>query len=282
MVADDPERKPVPVDDLFVKARRNSLVWSGITLLVGLGHNPSSGDDLLSDRVTVPFIGLGQVYSQRILALLFTVTAFFMLLEFMRAQRMVRLFGSRTVLDNQGKTLPTVLTSLTSRAEQATSLLAEWNGGVEQRFSQFENQVLEKMNVAKKKIEGTAPGPRQPPPEQAQTYSHEDVRSRAFKNAELAKESFMELHGWSVEARERIVESDQNKLERLQVQTEELKSAIDGLNTFHDTIHRPERIFYFWMDLSPVYLLFIIALTSTVFLFVRNPLGALIEGWLGQ
>lgn len=86
-MADD--RAPVPYTDEFHKAKRNSLVWSALTVAAAFGTPPAQ-----RETVGVGQFGLNLGFDQATLVFLFWSVSIFTVIGFLEAYRRLRLYSS--------------------------------------------------------------------------------------------------------------------------------------------------------------------------------------------
>ena len=88
-------RTPVPYTDEFRKARRNSLLWSSLTIAASFGTS-NSHDGL----VTSQSVGLNLGFDQGVIVGLFGLVAIFMAVGFVQAYNQLRLYASNLFAGN--------------------------------------------------------------------------------------------------------------------------------------------------------------------------------------
>ena len=282
------EPKPIDFGDEFRRARRNSLIWSGLLILIGIGHSKLA-------ETTPPILNTGLAYTRLELALIAFVVAAYMYIEFVRADRRVRTFSSPAALSMKAGELSTMLGRLVE--DTRTALGTVLNAKIQ--IDQFRTAFDFRINSFVRETSEIYTGPPQLW-EQGSPYNRPMIPDELSKETVLiwadARERELEdrfrqirngqnqqfnkkLHEFS-----NIMISDLVKQETAVAISENnisgavatVAAAAANLSGFHPAIEKSEVRYYRWVDLFAVRAMGVAALISLLMILAGYPLGPLL------
>lgn len=143
----DPDLETINVSQDFRRSKRNSLVWSSLTILATIGIPTLSADAPQGQTVVSLFqIGLGFTQLQIVLACL--VAATFMLIGYVRSEAMLRLQNTELMRQKKLSEYGLVLDALVADAQFAGLEIAELERRAKTATAKVENDAKPFINGA--------------------------------------------------------------------------------------------------------------------------------------
>ncbi len=283
-------RTPVPYTDEFRKARRNSLLWSSLTIAASFGTS-NSHDGL----VTSQSVGLNLGFDQGVIVGLFGLVAIFMAVGFVQAYNQLRLYASNLFAGNTD--VEETFATLSRTASEIRERLKEFDSRHQTLMREIDRPFTRMAEILGALI----------PIDYSFAHNidlddvHIDQRSPsdikiAVTNADQMKKR---VKHWARQAENRLNGIKQ----RVQESTSELnqemhkalnsrdvfltpfleseKAALDGdlltlqakvteLRRFHDGIYRSDRLWFYLWDVTPTAALFLVSLIATTRVLFSN------------
>ena len=294
MDEEDANQKTISFSDEFRRAKRNSLVWSGLALVVGFGHTASNSISGVS--VAVPIFGTGLAYRPDVLAALALVGATFMIAGFLRADANVRIFSSPAALGAKAHEIAGFLDKLGVATQDA--LGAIHNARMRASTSEQEVDSLLGHLAADAGLNGSLISPVEAfkntnspsfrltdGPETLkeplgkyinQFQAHEaDLKEKVQRHWDAALQRWSTaLESTRAQARgykERVAVHTSEAEKLISAKIAQLESLANGLKGFHPSISASERRWYYLYDLTPVWVLFLLGATSTIMTIAGTP-----------
>lgn len=272
-------REPFPYSDDFRRAKRNSLIWSGITLAIALG-TPATDRELS----TFSSVGVNLGFEQNVLIVMSGVVAVFMGFGFYQAMQRLRIHASNLFLGTTD--VDEVFAKLSKEAQEATARIQGARATFERASSNFRSYFeISRLHGAPAAAPLDLTPPRQEMPH-GRKYDTEEERLSAEINRLQARNE--EIAAWLIQKRAEVANSEASRKaekknlaengEQLVSYVEQLfansadsyenlvvkdgihleKKVLD-LKSFHDGIYHTDRRWFWLYDVAPVCLLGLLA-----------------------
>lgn len=266
--ADDADFEPINFHEAFRRAKRNSLVWSSLTILATMG---SSADN---DGNSVSLFQVGLHYEQWKIVVACFVTAVFMVAGYYRAERLLPLLNSTAFRHRKLAQYTRVVEDLADQAKEACEL---FNAAVrnlliaEERISslaKFAEEKIEETESALKRASAAAASESFFAMENAQNPTAETYRGRLAKvqnalidlDARLRQTMATKEDGRVLAERPGVQASQLANLEEKLVDPiTELQKSANLFAAYDQAIGRGEKGWFLLHDRLPVYGAFAIA-----------------------
>jgi len=274
---------PFPYTEDFRKAKRNSLVWSGITIAASLG-NPT----VPNAPVTMGQLGLNLGFSQSLIIFMSGTVAVFMALGFWQAFRRMRLFASELFA---GETdADQVFKQLTATARTANQHLAKAEGAIGAAIGAAQSIVDDarmRLNFDQEETRPPTPGQysyilRQlDEPTLAQKYEvargeldhwvatvSEYYNRRNADFAAKTADAVAQLEKLSQSISEAAIPRIQAFRDVDKTHYDDLYTKVVKLTRLHSNIYREERWWFWAFDVGVVAVMFVLAMSPYLQLWV--------------
>ncbi|MBJ7437614.1 MAG: hypothetical protein JHD35_01130 [Sphingopyxis sp.] len=266
----DTKREPFPYTDDFRRAKRNSLIWSGITLAVALG-TPQIEEGL----ATVGSIGVNLGYEQGVLVVVSGVIAIFMIIGFVQALQRMRLHASNLFYGDTD--VEAVFAKLSKDAREAIYRIKDAKQTFASSAGRIKNETDEIARLAQQLENPNEFAPPRPPhrrggnlPELDELQAIRAQYAALQKWADEIKPSIKTAVNNSAGARYEAVErlknlgsfifsefskSGESYEQLVSNEVSALEHKVSTLKQFHDGIYRADRWWFWTYDVATVILL---------------------------
>lgn len=283
-MTDQSTREPFPYTDDFRRAKRNSLVWSGITIAAALGSPAIQGR-----AVTANQFSFNLTYDQSVLVAMAAAVAIIMAVGFYQATSRLRLYASN--LFGGSTDIEGAFSRLSNSASEATKFLDQVetrSGEVVRKTAAITEQCLQPMMqveaITDRHFTETPPDYR-PSMRHDNWVPENDIRELKEHVAALTAWQCEMLQTWENE-RKRATAHTQEALSELRAFKDELsepfsafpaeeRNALDEryrkleaqvskLRRFHDRIYRSDKVWFWSYDVGLVWAAFGFAMLLTI------------------
>lgn len=284
----DPDQSLIQFNENFRKAKRNTLAWSSISILSTIGVS--------SDSAPVPLFATGLQYPQTLLVILAFVVAVFMILGYVRAERIVIIKSSQFFLENEAGKLANAFETLSDALNEKVAIIKDMSvdvtslsAGTTQIASEIyhsvmrgtqqlnevlffssvigeENEGIKEFseNIRATKDEDKIEGFRRQIEEKHFEINHNVLAIEKTTSGYLSQ---IERTALSAEQALRMylskVQNDEKKISenirKLISEIEEISKASTKINKFHISISRGEKLWHVLLDRIPSYGSFMVA-----------------------
>lgn len=265
-----------PYSDAFRKAKRNSLIWSGITIAAALGSPPVVGGE-----ATLGQLGLSLTYDKSVLIGMSGTVAIFMAAGFYQAYQRIKLHASQLFAGQSD--VAEIFTSLSVRAATAIRAIDDIVRAFDRRVGDDVSGKLDEVHAALKTIqdrqieEGVAHQRIAPAgvtneqlleslPQIRTEISNRGSRLQSMAN--MAQKAMEKLELLKRETRTEIGNAAHEEKQEIGNQVDALAMTVKALTGFHDGIYRSEKVWFYVYDVAPVIALFLAAMIPFGRLFV--------------
>lgn len=277
------EHPAFPYTDAFRKAKRNSLIWSGITIAAALGSPPVVGGE-----ATLGQLGLSLTYDKSVLIGISGTAAIFMAFGFYQAYKRITLHASQLFAGKSD--VAEIFAALSKRAsdavrqiddvvktfhsdvrQDASQVLTELEGVLKDVIKlQHEEAPLNK-NIVNSTDESRFEGETadlQLTKMLPQIRTLLSMRAKIVNDInERARDGAQKLERFRAELGTKIANAAVEQKQAVEPRVHDLASTINSLTRFHDGIYRSEKIWFWTYDVAPVGGLFALAMIPFVKLF---------------
>lgn len=282
---DDDEHPAFPYTEAFRKAKRNSLIWSGITIAAALGSPP-----LHNGEATLGQLGLSLTYDKSVLIGIAGLVAIFMALGFYQAYRRVTLHASQIFAGETN--VEVVFKSLSDRAAQARNHIDRTSRNFDKELRDDLSGVGKKLGHQIFQIEkwhneqvGLAQNLSKWSPLSKKFLSDDDIASsipeirkymskvleNSIETGDQIKETNSTLAELIGEVFNRVAQRETEESEKIDREISVLEKHVGALVRFHSGIYRSEKVWFWAYDIAPTVLLFAIAMLPFIRLLIGRP-----------
>lgn len=271
-----------PYTEAFRRAKRNSLIWSGITIAAALGSPPFHNGE-----ATLGQLGLSLTYDKSVLIGIAGVVAIFMAMGFYQAYRRIALHASQIFA---GKTnVEVVFKSLSDRAAQARN-------HIDRTVNNFDKELREDLSGVGKKFQSQLFDIQKWHNERialAQKFEKGSLLSKKFvsdndiaisipeirqyisqvlefrrENGDQIRDAKATLDELISEVFNRVAQRETEESKKIDREISVLEKHVAALTRFHSGIYRSEKVWFWTYDIAPTVLLFLIAMIPFVRLLI--------------
>ena len=283
-------RTPVPYTDEFRKARRNSLLWSSLTIAASFGTS-NSHDGL----VTSQSVGLNLGFDQGVIVGLFGLVAIFMAVGFVQAYNQLRLYASNLFAGNTD--VEETFATLSRTASEIRERLKEFDSRHQTLMREIDRPFTRMAEILGALIpidysfahnidlDDVHIDQRSPSDIKIAVTNADQMKKRV---KQWARQAENRLNGIKQRVQESTSELNQEMHKALNSRDvfltpflESEKAALDGdlltlqakvteLRRFHDGIYRSDRLWFYLWDVTPTAALFLVSLIATTRVLFSN------------
>lgn len=269
----EPEHPVFPYTDDFRKAKRNSLIWSGITVAAALGSPPVVGGE-----ATLSQLGLSLTYDKSVLVGISGTAAIFMALGFYQAYKRITLHASQLFAGKSDVDL--IFSQLSKRASDAIrqiddvvatyreQMRKDSDGslfGMQEALTQVLKLQREEITLDRKIHPHTNEWARisdqdliKAGPTIRAIFSQRFDRIRSIED--IANPALKNLGQFITKVGAAMVQAGAEAKQAVDKPVHDLASTVNTLTRFHDGIYRSEKIWFWAYDVAPVVALFGLAM----------------------
>lgn len=269
----EPEHPVFPYTDDFRKAKRNSLIWSGITVAAALGSPPVVGGE-----ATLSQLGLSLTYDKSVLVGISGTAAIFMALGFYQAYKRITLHASKLFAGKSD--VDVIFSQLSKRASDAIiqidDVVVEYREQMRKAsdgsLGEIQKSLKEVLKLQREEI--TLDRKIHPHANEWARMSDQDLvkagpiiraifsqrfdRIRAIEA--IAEPALKNMGEFMVKAGAAMMAAGAGAKQAVDKPVHDLASTVNTLTRFHDGIYRSEKIWFWAYDVAPVAALFGLAM----------------------
>lgn len=277
------EHPAFPYTDAFRKAKRNSLIWSGVTIAAALGSPPVVGGE-----ATLGQLGLSLTYDKSVLIGISGTVAIFMAIGFYQAYQRIKLHASQLFagksdvaeifggLSHRARNAVLeidhiVMTFEKSIREDASSILDDVCNTFDQISQIQREEILLNQKItddSKERTKFSDLNDQQLIRALPEIRTHLTQRAGRISGLErMVGNAKQRLEHLKVEIRRAVAIAASEKKQDVEERVHALASTVNTLTRFHEGIYRSERTWFFAYDVAPVIALFLVAMIPFARLF---------------
>jgi hypothetical protein len=270
---DEETRISFPYTEDFRRAKRNSLIWSGITVIAAFGSPPTIGGE-----ATFGHLGLSLTYDKSVIVGISGTVAVFMALGFYQAYRRIRLHANQLFA---GKTdVDIVFMRLRERAAAAIGSIDNINGSLAEIVDESMSGDFKLLSANLRKIDDAIQEPNATTEAEIQLKAMIGERGlnmsaeRAQEvlailrhlisqnittgnlNNSLISSALNIMDKLREDMNSRIIQASQGLKTKVTKEESRIETEIAKLMKFHAGIYSSELKWFWGFDIAPVALLF--------------------------
>lgn len=277
----DPDIEPINIFEEYRRAKKNSMLWSSISFLVATGVTwPRAGKALPEDQpITLSWVGTGIGFPSWLIVAAFAVTAMYMWLSWVWADRRLVLANSPLLFEKSISDLSQVLSDLAQQIEvHRAAIAASYREHIESEvafeslfkrnksFLVAENEYIQKISELDQAVNEYVSRVNFVTTEKDESLSIALIRQnisgilhdlREIANKKQKRVDLSKKRNKDIQYR-----IDQNS-EKLRLEIANFNEIGYDLVGFHQSIGVSERIRIFMLDYVPVNAIFLLAMASS-------------------